>query len=142
MRVHYLNVSEAIMLRAISAINAHVGNQEIEIYVNPTRCMNMWLTEDFVEDKSLLLKLMVPWAAHLTQKDIMEVTAYKKVIHNNKPMYKLYVKPLTMRRLRELTDMFGDLRLKPAQLLNLKQVSNPLQIPTVEGLSFNVAIER
>lgn len=120
MRVHYLNVSKHIMLGVIRAINAHVGsNREIEIYVNPTRCMNMWLTEDFVEDRSLLLKLMVPWA-HLTQKDIMEVTAYKKVIHNNKPMYRLYVKLLTMRRLRELTDMFGDLRLKPSQFLNLK----------------------
>lgn len=118
MRVHYLNVSEHIMLGVIRAINAHVGNQEIEIYVNPTRCMNMWLTEDFVEDRSLLLKLMVPWAMGST--DIMEVTAYKKVIHNNKPMYRLYVKPLTMRRLRELTDMFGDLRLKPSQFLNLK----------------------
>lgn len=118
MRVHYLNVSEAIMLRVISAINAHIGNKEIEIYVNPTRCMNMWLTEDFVEDRSLLLKLVVPWATHLTQKDIMEVTAYKKAIHNNKPMYKLYVKLLTMRRLRELTNMVGDLRLQPTQFLS------------------------
>lgn len=79
--------------------------------------MNMWLTEDFVEDKSLLLKLMVPRGSI---SNIMEVMAYKKVIHNNKPMYRLYVKPLTMRRLRELTDMFGDLRLKPSQFLNLK----------------------
>ena len=120
MRVHYLNVSKAIMLRVIRAIEEHVGNQEIEIYINPSKCMNVWLSEDFVEDKSLLLKLMVPWATHLTQKDIMEVMAYKKVIHNNKPMYKLYVKPLTVRRLRELTDMFGDLRLKPSQFLDLK----------------------
>ena len=105
------------MCKAINkAIAEHVGSQEIEIYVNPTKCMHDWLKTDFVEDKTMLVKAIVPFRHG--EVELLEIHAYKKVIFHGEPKYRLYVRKLTKARLRELTDMFGDLRLKPTQFLD------------------------
>lgn len=77
--------------------------------------MREWLQKDFVEDKTMLLKLIVPY--NHDRSELLEVHAYKKVIFCGKPKYRLYVRKVTKSRLRELTSMFGDLRLKPTQFL-------------------------
>lgn len=115
MRVHYLNVSLIICAAANKAIAEHIGSQEIEIYVNPVKSIREWLQKDFVEDKTMLLKLMVPYNHDWSE--LLEVHAYKRVIVAGQPKYRLYVRKVTKNRLRELTNMFGDLRLKPTQFL-------------------------
>ena len=116
MRVHYLNVSLITCAAANKAIAEHIGPQEIEIHVNPVKTMREWLQKDFVEDKTMLLKLIVPY--NHDRSELLEVHAYKKVIVAGQPKYRLYVRKVTKNRLRELTNMFGDLRLKPTQFLN------------------------
>ena len=115
MRVHYLNVSLITCAAANKAIAEHIGSQEIEIYVNPVKSMREWLQKDFVEDKTMLLKLIVPY--NHDRSELLEVHAYKKVIVAGQPKYRLYVRKVTKNRLRELTSVFGDLRLKPTQFL-------------------------
>lgn len=115
MRVHYLSVSLITCAAANKAIAEHIGPQEIEIHVNPVKSMREWLQKDFVEDKTMLLKLMVP--CNHGRSELLEVRAYKKVIVAGQPKYRLYVRKVTKNRLRELTNMFGDLRLKPTQFL-------------------------
>lgn len=115
MRVHYLNVSLITCAAANKAVAEHIGAQEIEIHVNPVKSMREWLQKDFVEDKTMLLKLMVPY--NHDRSELLEVHAYKKVIMAGQPKYRLYVRKVTKNRLRELTNMFGDLRLKPTQFL-------------------------
>ena len=115
MRVHYLNVSLITCAAANKAIAEHIGPQEIEIHVNPVKTMREWLQKDFVEDKTMLLKLIVPY--NHDRSELLEVHAYKKVIVAGQPKYRLYVRKVTKNRLRELTNMFGDLRLKPTQFL-------------------------
>lgn len=115
MRVHYLNVSLITCAAANKAIAEHIGSQEIEIYVNPVKSMRNWLQKDFVEDKTMLLKLLVPFKRG--EVELLEVHAYKRVIVAGQPKYRLYVRKVTKNRLRELTNMFGDLRLKPTQFL-------------------------
>lgn len=115
MRVHYLNVSLITCNAANKAIAEHIGSQEIEIYVDPVKSMRNWLQTDFVEDKTMLLKLLVPFKRG--EVELLEVHAYKKVIKVGKPKYKLYVRKLTYARMRELVDIFGDIRLKPTQFL-------------------------
>lgn len=115
MRVHYLSVSLITCAAANKAIAEHIGPQEIEIYVNPVKSMREWLQKDFVEDKTMLLKLIVPY--NHDRSELLEVHAYKKVIMTGQPKYRLYVRKVTKNRLRELTNMFGDLRLKPTQFL-------------------------
>lgn len=115
MRVHYLNVSLITCAAANKAIAEHIGPQEIEIYVNPVKSMREWLQKDFVEDKTMLLKLIVPY--NHDRSELLEVHAYKKVIVAGQPKYRLYVRKITKNRLRELTNIFGDLRLKPTQFL-------------------------
>lgn len=77
--------------------------------------MREWLQKDFVEDKTMLLKLIVPY--NHDRSELLEVRAYKKVVVAGQPKYRLYVCKVTKNRLRELTSMFGDLRLKPTQFL-------------------------
>ena len=115
MRVHYLNVSLTTCAAANKAIAEHIGSKEIEIHVNPVKSMREWLQKDFVEDKTMLLKLIVPY--NHDRSELLEVHAYKKVIVAGQPKYRLYVCKVTKNRLRELTSMFGDLRLKPTQFL-------------------------
>ena len=115
MRVHYLSVSLITCAAANKAIAEHTGSQEIEIHVNPVKSMREWLQKDFVEDKTMLLKLIVPY--NHGKSELLEVHAYKKVIVAEQPKYRLYVRKVTKNRLRELTNMFGDLRLKPTQFL-------------------------
>lgn len=115
MRVHYLSVSLITCEAANKAIAEHIGSQEIEIYVNPVKSMRDWLQKDFVEDKTMLLKLLVPFKRG--EVELLEVHSYKKVIKCGEPKYRLYVRKVTKNRLRELTNMFGDLRLKPTQFL-------------------------
>ena len=115
MRVHCLNVSLITCAAVNKAIAEHIGSQEIEIYVNPVKSMRNWLQKDFVEDKTMLLKLLVPFKRG--EVELLEVYAYKRVIVAGQPKYRLYVRKVTKNRLRELTNMFGDLRLKPTQFL-------------------------
>ena len=115
MRVHYLSVSLITYAAANKAIDKHIGSQEIEIHVNPVKSMHRWLQKDFVEDKTMLLKLTVP--CNHVWSELLEVHAYKKVFVAGQPKYRLYVRKVTKNRLRELTNMFGDLRLKPTQFL-------------------------
>jgi hypothetical protein len=115
MRVHYLSVSRIICAAANKAVAEHIGSQEIEIYVNPVKSMREWLQKDFVEDKTMLLKLIVPY--NHDRSELLEVHAYKNVIVAGQTKYRLYVRKVTKNRLRELTNMFGDLRLKPTQFL-------------------------
>lgn len=115
MRVHYLSVSLTTCATANKAITEHIGSQEIEIHVNPGKSMCEWLQKDFVEDKTMLLKLIVPYKHG--KSELLEVHAYKKVIVAGQPKYRLYVRKVTKNRLKELISMFGDLRLKPTQFL-------------------------
>ena len=115
MRVHYLSVSLITYAEANKAVAEHIGSQEIEIHVNPGKSMREWLQKDFVEDKTMLLKLIVPYKHG--RSELLEVHAYKKVIVAGQPKYRLYVRKVTKNRLRELISMFGDLCLKPTQFL-------------------------
>lgn len=115
MRVHYLSVSLITCAAVNKAVAEHIGSQEIEIHVNPGKSMREWLQKDFVEDKTMLLKLIVPYKHG--RSELLEVHAYKKVIVAGQPKYRLYVRKVTKNRLRELISMFGDLRLKPTQFL-------------------------
>ena len=76
MRVHYLSVSLITYAATNKAVAEHIGSQEIEIYVNPGKSMREWLQKDFVEDKTMLLKLMVPY--NHDRSELLEVHAYKK----------------------------------------------------------------
>lgn len=115
MRVHYLSVSLITYAAVKKTIAEHIGSQEIEIHVNPGKSMHEWLQKDFVEDKTMLLKLIVPYKHG--RSELLEVHAYKRVIVAGQPKYRLYVRKVSKNRLRELTSKFGDLRLKPTQFL-------------------------